>query len=96
MNFPVSEDEQRSFLFAASIGAIAVHELPHCLFATRRMFVFRGLTGQPCLAVWSMAVARILGARAMGAGFDFASWHDDQQNCATWTDGAGCRCEVDP
>lgn len=26
---------------------------------------------------------------------DFAAWHDERLNCATWTDAAGCRCEVD-
>lgn len=23
-------------------------------------------------------------------------WHDDRVNCATWCDGVGCRCDVEP
>lgn len=26
----------------------------------------------------------------------FPAWHDSKLNCATWTDHAGCRCEVEP
>lgn len=22
-------------------------------------------------------------------------WHDDRQGCPTWTDAAGCRCDVE-
>lgn len=26
----------------------------------------------------------------------FPAWHDSALNCATWTDAAGCKCEVEP
>jgi hypothetical protein len=73
-----------------------IYERPDLLASTRSMVEFRNVGFRcPGLLVWSLPVARILMAPVL-SGITFAAWHDRQLNCSTWTDAAGCKCEVDP
>lgn len=72
-----------------------LYERRDLLASTRSMVQFSNVGFRvPGLLVWSLPIARILLA-PMTSGVTFAAWHDEPLNCATWTDAAGCRCEVD-
>lgn len=77
-----------------SLKGIPVECAPQVLSSTRKVFVLRLFNGAEKLVCWSMPVLHILMAPAT-SGVTFAAWHDDAFNCSTWTDAAGCRCEVD-
>lgn len=80
-----------------AIDGIRVLERPDMLTSTRSTFLlWHSPNADPTIVCWSMEVFRIMIARLLGADFDFAAWHDRPFNCPTWTDAAGCRCEVDP
>ena len=71
-----------------------LYERRDLLASTRSMVQF-SIGFRTGLLVWSLPIARILLA-PMTSGVTFAAWHDYSTNCSTWTDAAGCRCEVDP
>lgn len=57
------------------------------------------------MVVWSFEVLDLIVAQQnfllrfklwLGEKPYFPAWHDDVQNCSTWTEAGGCRCEVEP
>lgn len=91
----VPTEAQLAAIFQATrIGAIPIDERPALLWSTRQCYLYV-TDGGARLAVWSLQVFLIMNAEWL-SGIRFATWHDGPYNCATWTDAAGCRCEVDP
>lgn len=80
----------------ATMNGVMLFKRPDLLSGTRHV-VWTTNPGFRCpgMLVWSLEVARILFAFDL-SGVTFAAWHDDRVNCSTWTDAAGCRCEIDP
>lgn len=74
---------------------VEILERPALMKSTRHVITTRAPDGKDVVVCWSLSVFRVLMAPLL-SGVVFAKWHDDQQNCATWTDEGGCRCEVDP
>lgn len=77
------------------LDGIRVEAHPALLWRTRDAFFAHDDVKGPVVIVWSIQVFRIMNAEVL-SGVIFAAWHDKQTNCPTWTDAAGCRCEVDP
>lgn len=80
------------------VNGIRVWERPYLLKSTRQVYLVEDPLypkNSPWVVCWSLQVLRILMAPGI-SGVTFAAWHDEPLNCATWTDAAGCRCEVEP
>lgn len=78
------------------LGGLMLFERPDLLRSTRSVVRIQNIGFRcPGVLVWSLSIARVLFSPEV-SGVTFASWHDERLNCSTWTDGAGCRCEVDP
>lgn len=58
---------------------------------TRKVIEVSGLM-RPTLIVWSESVLRLM------INHTHAEWHDDHdtEHCRTYTEGGGCRCDVEP
>ena len=79
------------------LGGLMIIERPMLLRSTRELVQIQNVGFRcPGVLVWSMSVARLLFAPLLPGNVTFAAWHDDSLNCSTWTDAAGCRCEVNP
>lgn len=73
-------------------GRLEVLYRPNLLTSSRQVRMVRVTDELGCrnvMIAWSPAVLRIVLA-------SFAAWHDEPDHCRTWTDAAGCRCEVEP
>lgn len=75
-------------------SGVSILVRPELLRSTRQVFECR-IGGRPAFICWSLPIFRMLTFPSL-MGFTFAAWHDERTNCPTWTDAAGCRCEVDP
>ena len=83
-----------AFTTAGLLG-VPVEFAPHVLSSSRTVVMLVREQNRPMLVAWSAAVLELLIAQEK-SGLAFNQWHDDRQNCATWTELAGCRCEVEP
>lgn len=80
---------------AGSRGGVQVRFMPALLSSTRQLRYVStlGIFGGRIdfVIAWSPEVLRFLVAG------QHAGWHDSEhEHCRTWTDAAGCRCDVEP
>lgn len=80
---------------SARVLGVPIEFAPFLLKSSRTMIMLMRENNRPMFIAWSAAVLELLLAQEQ-SGLAFNRWHDDRQNCATWTELAGCRCEVEP
>lgn len=83
-----------AFTTAGLLG-VPVEFAPAVLSSSRTVVMLVREQNRPMLVAWSRPVLELLLAQEK-SGLRFAAWHDTSMHCATWTDHAGCRCEVEP